>query len=216
MERFHKNNLRQLCDTLIAKDRDLKKIVDSYGYPPIWIRTNSFETLVLTILEQQVSLASANAAFKRLKKTLRVISPRGFLQLSDEALRDCYFSRQKMVYTRELARSILSGTISLRKFYFQEDNLVRESLMKLKGIGCWTADIYLLHALKRTNIFPIGDLALVNALKMVKGLSAMTQKELELLSQSWQPYRSMATMLLWHYYISKKGIRLIVNSTGND
>ncbi|MFL5738711.1 MAG: DNA-3-methyladenine glycosylase family protein [Flavisolibacter sp.] len=208
MERFHKDNLHQLCDALAAKDGDLKKIIDHYGYPPVWIRTNSFETLVLTILEQQVSLASAYAAFKRLKKELSFVSPQHFLKLSDETLRNCYFSKQKIVYTRELAQSILSGSISLRKFHYQEDELVRERLMKLKGIGGWTTDIYLLHALKRTDIFPLGDLALVNVLKMVLDWPSASKDEMLLYSRRWQPYRSIATMIFWHYYIQKKGIRI--------
>src|SRR5215217_1093748 len=90
------------------------------------------------------------------------------LQLSDEELRNCYFSRQKIIYTRELANTILSKKINLKKFYDEEDTVIRKELKQLKGIGDWTIDIYLIHALQRTDVFPIGDLALVNAIKMIK------------------------------------------------
>ena len=185
------------------------EIICQYGYPPLWVRANTFETLVLTILEQQVSLASAYAAYKKLKEKLVAITPRKLLELSDEELRSCYLSRQKMVYTRELANAIISKRISLKDYEKKEDRSVRHELKQLKGIGDWTVDIYLLHALRRTDIFPVGDLALVNAVKMVKGRNAITKEEILEMAEAWRPYRSMATMLFWHYYIKKKNIRLL-------
>jgi DNA-3-methyladenine glycosylase II len=114
------------------------------------------------------------------------------------------------VYTRELATALLYKKIDLEAFHDQPDHMVRTELKKLKGIGDWTVDIYLLHALRRTDIFPLGDIALVNALKDVKQLDAATTKEqLLLMAQSWQPYRSIATMLLWHHYIKKKNIKIL-------
>ncbi len=164
--------------------------------------------MVLTILEQQVSLASAYAAYKKLKEKIK-ITPKNLLQLKDEELRSCYFSRQKIIYTRELATAIISKKISLKKFETQPDDIVRLELKKLKGIGDWTVDIYLIHALRRADVFPTGDLALMNAIKMMKGLSTITKEEALQLSQKWKPYRTMATMLFWHYYIRKKNIRMI-------
>ncbi len=209
MERFSKENLQEHYDLLAAKDGDLQLIIKEFGYPPLWIRPNTFETLVLTILEQQVSLASAYSAYKKLKEKLSAITPQNLLKLSDEELRSCYFSRQKIIYTRELAHAITSQKISLEKFHEMEDDLVRQELKKLKGIGDWTVDIYLLHALQRSDVFPIGDLALVNAIKMVKGSNAITREEILQMAEAWKPYRSMATMLLWHYYIKKKNIKLL-------
>lgn len=209
IERFSKENLQEHYDLLALKDSDLQLIIKEFGYPPLWMRTNTFETLVLTILEQQVSLASAYAAYTKLKEALETITPQNLLKLSDEQLRSCYFSRQKISYTRELAHAIISQRISLEKFYEMEDDLVRQELKKLKGIGDWTVDIYLLHALQRSDVFPIGDLALVNAIKMVKGLTAITKEEILQMAEAWKPYRSIATMLLWHYYIKKKNIRLL-------
>lgn len=208
-EIFTEQNLQQLYDDVAKRDKDLQKIIYEYGYPPLWIRSNTFETLVLTILEQQVSLASAFAAYKKIKEKLTAITPKKLLSLSDEELRICYFSRQKIIYTRELANAVLSKQINLKKFEEQEDGLVRTELKKLKGIGDWTVDIYLIHALQRTDVFPVGDLALVNAVKMVKQLPSITKEELLQLSEQWKPYRSIATMLFWYYYIKKKNIKLL-------
>lgn len=205
MERFNEDNFHSLCDQLSANDTDLKKVIDTYGYPPMWVRENSFATLILIILEQQVSLASAYAAFKKLGEKLKEISPANLLLLSDEELRECYFSRQKIIYARALANAIRNEEVSLQQFEFEKDDTVRNSLKKLKGIGDWTVDIYLIHALRRMDIFPLGDLALVNAMKEIKSLPSTTSKEeLLLLSQPWKPYRSIATMILWHHYLQKK------------
>jgi DNA-3-methyladenine glycosylase II len=208
IQTFDEENLTGLYDKLARKDKDLKAILKEYGYPPVWIRPNSFETVVLTILEQQVSLASAYSAYKKLKERIR-ITPKNLLQLTDEELRNCYLSRQKIIYTRELANVIINKKISLKNFEQSPDEIVRAELKKLKGIGDWTVDIYLLHALKRTNIFPVGDLALVNAIKMIKQLPSATKEYLLELSKTWEPYRSMATMLFWHYYIKKRNIKIL-------
>jgi len=209
MDRFDKSNYTHLCNEVASKDTDLQKIIDEYGYPPYWVRPNSFETLVLTILEQQVSLASAYAAYKKLKGKLDNITPKNVLQLTDEDLRSCYFSRQKIVYVRGLAEAIITKQINLKKFEGQPDNVVRTELKKLKGIGDWTVDIYLIHALRHTDVFPVGDLALINSIKMVKGLETLTKEEALTLSRKWQPYRSFATFIFWHYYIKKKNIKLL-------
>lgn len=208
-EIYTEQNLQQLYDTVAGKDKELEKVVDKYGYPPLWIRPNTFETLVLTILEQQVSLASAYAAYKKVKEKLVNITPGKLLNLSDEELRNCYFSRQKIIYTRELANAILSSQIDLKAFEKYDDAIVRTELKKLKGIGDWTVDIYLIHALQRTDVFPVGDLALVNAIKMLKQVPSISKEELLQLSEQWKPYRSIATMLFWHYYINKKNIKLL-------
>lgn len=206
---YSEDNLPSLYNKVSRKDPDLKKIIKEYGYPPLWVRPNSYETLVLTILEQQVSLASAYAAYKKLKDRLGVISPANLLNLSDEELRACYLSRQKIVYTRLLAEAIISGNIDLKEFETKPDDVVRTVLKKIKGIGDWTVDIYLIHALQRTDIFPLGDLALINAIKMVKGFKEIKKEELLEMAEPLKPLRSMATMLYWHYYIKKKNIKLL-------
>lgn len=208
IERYEEESLKELYDNLCKKDKNLSNIIKQYGYPPLWIRPNTFETLVLTILEQQVSLASAYAAYKKLKEKIK-ITPKKLLQLTDEELRSCYLSRQKIVYTRELANAIITKQINLKNFEDEPDEIIRTELKKLKGIGNWTVDIYLIHALRRTDIFPTGDLALMNAIKMMKGLSSLTKEEALHFAEQWKPYRSMATFLFWHYYIKKKNIKLL-------
>ncbi|HWJ29509.1 MAG TPA: hypothetical protein VNS32_23420 [Flavisolibacter sp.] len=205
---FTVENLQELYNYLAENDRDLQQIIGTYGYPPLWIRPNTFATLVLTILEQQVSIASAYASFKRLQEKIE-ITPENLLVLTDDELKACAFSRQKIKYTRILAEAIIAGTINLAHFNDHHDDHIRTELKKLKGIGDWTVDIYLLHALQRTDIFPVGDLALVKAIKEVKELSSKeTKEELIEMSKQWMPYRSLATMLLWHYYLSKRSKNL--------
>lgn len=206
---FHKDNFISLCHQLAKKDADLKGIIVRYGHPPMWSRPNTFQTLILTILEQQVSLAAAYAAFKRLRAHIGLVTPQKILQLTDAELRDCYFTRQKIVYARELATAITNKEIRLRQLAQEDNDSIRTQLKRIKGIGDWTVDIYLLHVLQRADIFPLGDIALVNSMKHIKKLDASTPKE-ELLKMStaWQPYRSIATMLFWHDYIQKKGIRI--------
>lgn len=205
---FNDANFHALCNKLTSKDRDLRSIVEQYGYPPVWTRRASFETLIHIILEQQVSLASARAALNKLKERIGTITPKKLLTLSDQELKACYFSRQKMVYARCLAAAIVAKNISLKKLSGGGDEEIRQQLKKIKGIGDWTVDVYLLFALNRTDVFPIGDLAMVNALKDIKKLPKETsQEQLLKLSERWRPYRSIATMLFWHHYIQKRGIK---------
>jgi len=202
---FDHSNFHQICDSLAASDADLAVVINNYGYPPLWSRPNSFESLVHIILEQQVSLASALSALNKLKEAIQEITPARILLLTDEEFKACYFSRQKTAYVRYLAEAILSGQINLAGFESQPDNEVRSKLTTLKGIGNWTVDVYLMFVLHRADIFPIGDLAAVQSIKKVKQLPPDTNREyMIILSQQWQPYRTVATMLLWHDYLSRK------------
>jgi len=200
---FSSENFHVICDLLAAADADLMFIIRTYGYPPMWTRANTFETLVHIILEQQVSLASALAALNKLREKTKEISPEGLLLLTDEELRACYFSRQKTAYVRYLAEAIVKGQLDLASAEKLPDAEVRTMLNKLKGIGNWTVDVYLMFVLQRPDIFPVGDLAAVNALKQLKKLPKETpREELMAIASNWQPYRTVATMILWHYYLS--------------
>ena len=169
----------------------------------MWNRPNTFETLVHIILEQQVSLASALSALNKLREKLHPITPEKVLSLTDEELRACYFSRQKTGYVRYLAESIVSRQIDLYLLPTLPDEKVRTTLTSLKGIGNWTVDVYLIFVLQRADIFPLGDLAAVNALKRIKHLPRETHRDALLpFIDRWKPHRSIATMLLWHYYLS--------------
>ncbi|MBL7738302.1 MAG: DNA-3-methyladenine glycosylase 2 family protein [Chitinophagaceae bacterium] len=210
IKKFDAGNFVLLCDQLAKKDKEFKGIIRQYGHPPMWTRPATFQTLILTILEQQVSLASAYAAFKKLKEKVGLVTPAKILSLSDAELRACYFSRQKTVYARCLAEAIRSKQLSLKKLSDAPDEEVRTELKKIKGIGDWTVDVYLMHALQRTDLFPLGDIALVNSLKEVKGLHPLVTKEKMLaLAEPWRPYRTIASMILWHAYIQKRGIKIV-------
>lgn len=203
IHQFTAINYKSICDQLAANDADLQQIIDTYGYPPFWSRPNTFESLVHIILEQQVSLASALSALNKLRERVQEITPARILLLTDEEMRACYVSRQKNSYIKFLAEGLLSGQLKLEEFPAMSDDDIRAQLVALKGIGNWTADVHLMFALQRADIFPIGDLAAVNALKRVKGLPTETTKEqmLEITAQ-WAPYRTLAAMLLWHFYLS--------------
>jgi DNA-3-methyladenine glycosylase II len=203
IQRFNNKNFHSICDQLAGTDQDLAMIIGAHRYPPMWTRPNTFETLVHIILEQQVSLASALAALNKLRERLQPITPESFLALTDEQLKACYFSRQKTVYTRGLAEALVSRQLDLEALADLADEDVRSRLITLKGIGNWTIDVYLMFVLQRSDIFPIGDLAAVNALRRVKGLSRDVSREhIQQVAAGWQPYRTIATMLLWHLYLS--------------
>jgi DNA-3-methyladenine glycosylase II len=209
IRQFSENDFISICNKLSRKDKDLKLIIKTHGHPPMWTRPATFQTLILFILEQQVSLASAYAAFKKLKQKTGFVTPSKILALTDAELRACYFSRQKIVYARELSRAIQNKQLRLGKLRARHEDDIRTELKKIKGIGDWTVDVYLMHALQRTDLFPLGDIALVNSLKEVKQLPRhISKEEMLAIAESWRPYRTIASMILWHAYIQKRGIKL--------
>jgi DNA-3-methyladenine glycosylase II len=209
IETFNEENFQILCNKLGRRDKELKSIISTHGHPPMWTRPATFQTLILTILEQQVSLASAYAAFKKLREKIGVVTTAKILSLTDEELRACYFSRQKIIYARELANAIESKQLQLKKLSVASNDEVRHELKKIKGIGDWTVDVYLMHALQRTDLFPLGDIALVNSLKETKQLHPhITKEEMLEIAEPWRPYRTIAAMILWHSYIKKRNIKL--------
>ncbi len=198
-------NLSKICEKLSKTDRDLDYIFRTFGTPPLWKREANFATLVHIILEQQVSLASALSAFNKLKEKIGEITPENVLNLSDEDLKAAYFSRQKIGYVRHLANAVVSGELDLEKLKTLSDAAVKTELIKLKGIGTWTADIYLLMALMRLDVMPKGDLALHVAWKKLKNLErAPNSDEFQIIAERWQPFRAVAARLLWHYYLNYK------------
>ncbi|MBE0699239.1 MAG: DNA-3-methyladenine glycosylase 2 family protein [Anaerolineaceae bacterium] len=199
-------NLETLHETaavLAGRDADLARVVDAFGPPPLWAREPGFGTLVYIILEQQVSLASAKAAYLRLSAAIDPLSPDNFLTLDDSTLKAIGFSRQKMAYSRILAQAILDGELNLAQLEELEDEAVRVELTRIKGIGRWTADIYLMQALLRPDVWPTGDLALAVAVQRVKNLEAVPgPAALYDLGETYRPWRAVAARLFWHYYLS--------------
>lgn len=187
---------------LARRDSDLGAVVDRWGTPPLWGREPGFATLVHMILEQQVSLASARVAMDGLIAEIGPPEPRSLLSLDDEALLRVGFSRQKRRYARELARSVLDGRLDLGALPSLHDSDVRDRLTEVTGIGPWTADVYLLMALRRPDVWPSGDRALVVATRRLKGLDRDPDRiELEAAAERWRPLRSIAARILWLFYL---------------
>jgi DNA-3-methyladenine glycosylase II len=201
-----RETLGEAVDILAARDPDLAGIVERFGRPPLWDREPGFATLLHIVLEQQVSLASARAAFDRLRAVADPLTPPRFLELDDTALLAIGFSRQKARYGRALAAAIDSGALDLDGLAQLDDDAVRTSLEALPGIGPWTSNIYLLMVLGRPDIWPAGDIALASSVAEVKGLPGRPDPAtLTALGEPWRPWRSVAARLFWHDYLGRRG-----------
>jgi len=201
---------QRAIDELFRAEPVFTKVVQLHGPPPLWQRPEGFATLIRIILEQQVSLASAKAAYDRLLAACSELTPMRFLKFTDQELKTIGFSRQKTRYGRHLALAITEkdeGGLDLAGLRRLDDEQVREQLTKVKGIGVWTANIYLLMAMQRPDVWPRGDIALAAAYQQLAGLDARPgNDEMELISSRWQPWRSVAARLLWHYYLSERAV----------
>lgn len=204
---FSQEELASVSDRLALNDAAIRDIIDRYGHPPYWSRNPCFETLVHIILEQQVSLASAKAALMKLKEQLGDISAEGIMALSNETLRACYVSRQKTVYLRCLAETVLSGQLDFSQFATLPDEAIRTALCQIKGVGNWTVDVFMMMALHRADLFPVGDIALVNSVRHEKKLPAASKDDILMLAESWRPNRTVAAFIFWHAYIKRRNIR---------
>ena len=201
---LNKKSLIKAVEYLEVRDRHLKLVVSKFGPPPLWEREEGFKTLIYIILEQQVSLASAKAAYDKLLKKIGSITSVNFLKLSDVELKLIGFSRQKTSYGRNLADAIITERLNLTELSDLDDAQAKEQLMNIKGIGPWTADIYLMMALGRPDIWPNGDIALASAVQKLKGIASRPSfEELNSMSLKWKPWRAVAARILWHYYLSE-------------
>lgn len=197
-------NLRSTCQELSVRDKHLSQVFELYGIPPLWDREPGFATLLQIILEQQVSLASAKACFDKLSRKIGNVTPRKLLKLNDAELKTIGFSRQKAAYARHLSGSVLEKRINLDSLHYLPDVEAKAELMKLKGIGEWTSDIYLLMALLRPDVMPKGDIALHTAWHRLSGEPRPNADEFLLIAERWRPFRSVAARLLWHYYLGER------------
>ena len=194
---------------LAARDEMLAGIHATYGDPPLWRRDTGFQTLVQIILEQQVSLKSAKAMLVRLEAAIQPFTPARFIELGDSYLRGMGVTRQKSAYVLHLADSIVNGDLSFERLARMSDEEARLVLTRVKGIGSWSADVYLLMAMRRADIWPAGDLALAVAMKELKGLAQRPgPEELERLAETWRPHRAVAARMLWQYYLGRRLIRV--------
>src|SRR5215213_763744 len=190
---------------LATRDKMLAGILATYGDPPLWRRATGFPTLVHIILEQQVSLKSAKSMLMRLEAAIQPFTPLRFLELGDTYLRSLGVTRQKSAYLLDLSSSIASGELSFTKLSRMSDDEARLVLTRVKGIGLWSADVYLLMAMRRADIWPAGDLALAVAMQELHGLEQRpSPDELERLAEKWRPHRAVAARMLWQYYLGRR------------
>lgn len=202
------SRLVKAANLLAAADADLARILQAYGPPPLWAREPGFTTLVRIILEQQVSLASADAMYARLTEKIEPLTPATILAAGDVRLRELGVTRQKARYFINLAKAIGSGELLLEQFEKDDDNVVIRKLTHIKGIGPWTAKVYLLMALRRPDVWPLGDIALASAFGRLKGWqNKPTQAELGEIARAWRPHRATAARMLWHFYLNEKTSR---------
>lgn len=198
--------MKDAIDFLSQKEKIFQTIIETFGVPTIPSRPQGFQTLVLLILEQQVSIDSAKATFNKIKAQFPELRPEQLVGISTEEFRALGVSRQKANYISGLAQAVIDKTIDLESLPHKPAEVVREELIKLKGIGNWTIDIYLMFCLQSPDIIPLGDIAVVNTIKEL--LDIHTKEEMETLAQNWRPYRSMATYLLWHHYLNKRNRKI--------
>ncbi len=196
--------LAQGVRALARSDADLASVVQRHGPPPLWDRRPGFPTLVQIILEQQVSLSSGHAAYVRLIDAAGRVTPGRIARLDLRALARAGLTRQKSAYIRGLARAVVEGELDLDRVHEMDDDRAHLELLKLKGIGPWTADIYLLMALCRRDVWPRHDLALASAMRDVKRLRSLPTPERQLeIAEAWRPWRAVAARLMWHHYLNR-------------
>lgn len=198
--------MQEAIQYLSEKDTVFKQIIATYGLPVIPSRPQGFETLVLLILEQQVSVDSAKATFLRMREAVSGIEPSVLIHLSEEEFRAFGVSRQKAKYIKCLSEAVLENTLDLESLSDKPSEQVREELIKIKGIGNWTIDVYLMFCLKSPDVIPLGDIAIVNTMKEL--LEIHDKQEMEIYAQNWAPHRTLASFLLWHYYLQKRGRKI--------
>lgn len=199
--------MQEAITFLVGKDAVFQKLHQQYGNPFVPTRPEGFQTLCKLILEQQVSIESARACYAKIEKLLGEVSPVVIAEATEEALRSCGVSRQKTVYLKALAEAILNGSLVLETLSQKHPDAVRAELIKIKGIGHWTIDVYLMFSLQSPDIIPLGDIAVVNTIKELYGCEG--KEAMMVLAENWKPYRSMATYFLWHHYLEKRNRKFI-------
>ena len=204
--RLTKETLVTAAEILASRDRHLASIYKTLGVPPLWGRRPGFETLLRIVLEQQVSLISARAVFARLKSNINPFTAASFLSRDELYLRSLGLTRQKAHYCIQVAHAFTNG--DLQGVGRLSDEEAHATLLRIKGVGPWTANIYLLMALKRPDIWPDGDIALATAVgKLLKLKTRPSFIELGKLAEKWRPYRSVAARMLWQYYLAERGLK---------
>lgn len=206
-------SLRQACVELARSHPEMLRVYETYGTPPMWDRPTGFPTLLNIILEQQVSLASAKACFDKLSAFLGEITPEKLLTLDDAELKTIGFSRQKTAYARHLAEALIERRFDLDTVHRLPDAEAKAEMTKLKGVGEWTSDVYLLMAMLRPDVMPRGDIALHAAYQKLAALEKRpSSDEFLAIAEKWRPFRSVAARLLWHFYLSERETKKVAKA----
>jgi DNA-3-methyladenine glycosylase II len=202
---LNEESLARAAKHLAKRDPDLASILDRLGPPPLWARAAGFSTLVNIILEQQVSLAAAATMFARMKRNIVPFQPARLIELGEDHLKSLGLTRQKTAYCLDLAQSLTDKRLRLSQLSRMSDAEAKTALMGIKGLGAWSADVYLLMVLLRPDIFPATDLALITAVTNLKQLpTRATPNQLLEMAEAWRPYRSVAARMLWQFYLAKR------------
>ena len=191
---------------LCRADADLARIVEEAG-PLRWrVRQPGFSGLLTAIVAQQISTRAAGAIWGRVCALEHCLEPAGFLRLDDEALRQAGLSRPKIAHARALAQAFCDGVLAEDALAACSDEAAVATICGVRGLGVWSAEIYLLFALQREDVFPAGDLALQASAANLKGLAARpSARALREMALAWQPYRGLAARLLWHWWHHSTG-----------
>ena len=206
MRTVTKATLLDATAQLARIDADLARVRMLHGPPPLWARRPGFATLVRIILEQQVSLASARAVYAALERGIGRVTPERVRMVGIRSLRAAGLTRQKARYVSELADGVMAGRVDLARIRTLSDPDARVALTAVRGIGPWTADIYLIMALRRPDVWPVADLALAKSVQRLKRLRRVPDEaRLQRIAAAWRPWRSVAARLTWHYYLRGYG-----------
>jgi DNA-3-methyladenine glycosylase II len=194
--------MQHAIDYLSKKDKKLKFIIENFGHPIIQKRNEGFASMCHIILEQQVSIASAKACYDKIQNLFIEITPQIILNCNDEELRSCGVSRQKTMYLKDLAAKVISKEIDFDSYANKSEEQIRAELITIKGVGNWSIEVYLMFCLQSQDIIPLGDIAIKNTI--IELYTHNSIQEMQVLSHNWKPYRTMASYILWHYYLKKR------------
>jgi DNA-3-methyladenine glycosylase II len=195
------DQLRTALDALAVLEPAFAVAIERAGYPAPRIRDRGYETLLRTIVGQQVSVAAAQSIWNKLESLVGDLTDPGVVaKASDETLRAAGLSRQKASYARSLAEEITSGSLDLAHLPADDEEAIA-ALIRVKGIGRWSAEIYLLFAEGRPDIWPAGDLAIQAEIGRILGHAERpSEKAIRVLAEAWRPHRGAAAILAWHHY----------------
>lgn len=190
---------------LVRRDIVMADMFERYGVPPLWIRSQSFATLVHIILEQKVSIVSAQAVMTRVSDLCPAMQPSRFLDVPDELYRAAGLSSSKLSYCRSIAKAIVGGSLDLANLQELPTDQIINSLTRIRGIGPWSAGVYVMMALRRSDAWASGDRALVVSYAQNAELDEVpSYAQFDEIAQAWSPHRGAAARLLWHAYLCKR------------